>query len=67
VPDHADSTAAGTEVMTDLAGRARFRDDERAPDTGVGPAPVVDMGAYEYQPLVRTTIGSPRPGGTVAR
>ncbi len=33
----------------DLAGVPRFVDDPATPDTGVGPPPVVDMGAYEYQ------------------
>jgi hypothetical protein len=31
----------------DLAGAARFTDDPMAPDTGLGAAPLVDMGAYE--------------------
>ncbi len=39
---------AGTTL--DLAGRPRFRDNPGTPDTGVGPAPVVDMGAYEFVP-----------------
>ncbi|MCK6476684.1 MAG: right-handed parallel beta-helix repeat-containing protein [Phycisphaerales bacterium] len=37
---------AGT--ATDLTGNARRADDPAKPDTGVGPAPVVDMGAHEY-------------------
>ncbi len=37
--------AAG--LTTDLAGGARFRDAPNVADTGVGPAPIVDMGAYE--------------------
>lgn len=32
----------------DLAGLPRFIDIVAAPDTGAGPAPVVDMGAYEH-------------------
>jgi len=32
----------------DLAGGARRLDDPQTPDTGAGPAPVVDMGAYEF-------------------
>jgi hypothetical protein len=50
-------------MMTDLRGRPRFRDDERTPDTGIGPAPVVDIGAFEYQPRQRTVSGPPRPAG----
>ncbi|HUS14283.1 MAG TPA: LamG domain-containing protein [Chloroflexia bacterium] len=34
---------------TDLAGQPRFVDVAGAPDTGVGPAPIVDMGAFEFQ------------------
>jgi uncharacterized repeat protein (TIGR01451 family) len=33
----------------DLDGNNRFTDVTTTPDTGVGPAPVVDMGAYEAQ------------------
>ena len=63
--DAGDNTAVGVGVITDLTGRPRFRDDERTPDTGIGPAPVVDMGAYEFQPCLRSVVGPPRPGGTV--
>ena len=34
-------------MMTDLDGAIRFADDPAALDTGLGAAPVVDMGAYE--------------------
>lgn len=34
-------------VTTDVAGNPRFVDALSYPDTGVGPAPIVDMGAYE--------------------
>lgn len=34
---------------TDLARRPRLTDDPHTPDRGRGPAPVVDVGAYEYQ------------------
>jgi len=37
-------------VTLDLAGAPRFRDDPATPDTGVGTPPIVDMGAYEFQP-----------------
>ncbi len=59
--DAADNGAVGAGVFRDLAGRPRFRDDERTPDTGIGPAPVVDMGAYEFQPRLRRAEGPPRP------
>jgi len=34
-------------IEEDIAGEARFQDDPTVPDTGAGPAPVVDLGAYE--------------------
>ena len=41
------AAAAGLEL--DLAGLPRFVDDPSTPDTGLGTAPIVDMGAYEFQ------------------
>ncbi len=35
----------------DLARNSRFVDDPDTPDTGVGAPPIVDMGAYEFDPL----------------
>jgi len=37
-------------VLTDLAGLPRFVDDPATSDTGEGPPPIVDMGAYEFAP-----------------
>ncbi len=34
----------------DYAGQPRVVDDRFTPDTGLGTAPIVDMGAYEFQP-----------------
>lgn len=51
----------------DGAGCARFVDDPASSDAGVGPAPIVDMGAHEFQiqtlaaDLVALSIGA---GGT---
>ena len=42
------SIPAGT--TTDRAGAPRLRDDPSTVDTGAGTAPIVDMGAFEYQP-----------------
>ncbi len=51
--DSGDNTVVPVGILTDLAGDPRFVDDPSTTDTGVGPAPVVDMGAYEFQaPLV---------------
>ncbi len=36
-------------VLTDLAGENRFVNDPATADTGSGSAPLVDMGAYEFQ------------------
>lgn len=36
----------------DLDGRPRTIDDEDTPDTGIGPAPIVDRGAYEYELVI---------------
>lgn len=47
--DAGDNTAVPAGFVTDLAGRPRFVDDPDTADTGVGPAPVVDMGALEFQ------------------
>jgi hypothetical protein len=65
--DAADNGALGSGILFDLSGRPRFRDDERTPDTGIGPGPVVDMGAHEFQPKLRRTAGPPRPRGTLIR
>ncbi len=46
--DAGDNTASGLSgITTDFAGNARFVDVIGAADTGVGTAPIVDMGAYE--------------------
>jgi len=48
--DAGDNGAVPAEVLTDLAGVLRFFDDPATPDTGLGAAPIVDMGVYEYVP-----------------
>lgn len=47
--DAGDSSSVPSGVSTDLDGNPRFHDDPGTPDTGRGPAPIVDMGAYEFQ------------------
>lgn len=37
-------------IPFDRSGGLRFWDDPATPDTGHGDAPIVDMGAYEFQP-----------------
>ena len=41
----------------DLRGAPRFLDDPLTPDTGIGPAPIVDMGAYEFYRRIRDARG----------
>ena len=50
--DAADNTAVPIDVTTDLDGNPRFVDDPDTKDTGVGDPPIVDMGAYEFQPVL---------------
>ena len=40
----------GEEIPIDLAGNPRRIDDPLAPDTGLGTAPIVDLGALERVP-----------------
>jgi hypothetical protein len=47
--DAGNSRAVPAGVLTDLAGSARFADDQATPDSGAGDAPIVDMGAFELQ------------------
>ena len=47
--DAADNTAWPMFITQDLDGNPRFVDDPLTPDTGVGPAPVADMGPFEVQ------------------
>ncbi len=51
VIDAGDNTALLDSVLTDLAGNARFADDPDTPDSGNGRPPIVDMGAFEFQPI----------------
>ena len=48
------SLPAGT--TTDLDGQPRLADDPAAPDSGLGTAPIVDMGAYEVQNTLYTVF-----------
>ncbi len=47
--DAGDNTGLPPFVNLDLAGMARFVDDPSTPDSGVGPGPIVDRGAYEFE------------------
>lgn len=47
--DAGDSTALPESSTLDLDGSSRYADDPGAADSGIGPAPVIDIGAYERQ------------------
>ncbi|UCD74469.1 MAG: right-handed parallel beta-helix repeat-containing protein [Phycisphaerales bacterium] len=49
--DAGDNTAVPGDITTDLDGNPRFVDDPNTVDTGFGDPPIVDMGAYEFQPV----------------
>jgi hypothetical protein len=59
--DAGDNTAPGlVGVTTDLGGKPRFYDVPGIADTGLGPAPVIDMGAYEKQANDAPSAGNDR-------
>jgi hypothetical protein len=47
--DAASNPAVPRDVTEDLDGNPRFQDDPATIDTGLGRAPIVDMGAFEFQ------------------
>jgi hypothetical protein len=47
--DAASNPAVPRDVTVDLDGNPRFVDDPATIDTGLGRAPIVDMGAFEFQ------------------
>lgn len=46
--DAGNNTLVPSGITLDLLGAPRFADDPNTADTGVGPAPVVDLGAVEF-------------------
>ena len=67
--DSGDNSAVPAGVLTDINGDQRFQDDPATVDTGIGAAPIVDMGAYEVggttpvnQPPVAMPSASPLSG-----
>ena len=48
--DSGDNNAVPAGLMLDIDGLSRIADDPNTPDTGMGTAPYVDMGAYEFTP-----------------
>ncbi len=69
--DSANNTTVGTDLIDldddgdtvesiplDLDDRPRFEDDPGTIDTGIGPAPVADMGAFEFDPGQRLLVST---------
>ncbi len=50
--DAGNNAAVPPGILTDLAGQPRFADDPATPDSGPGTPPIVDRGAYEFQPCL---------------
>ncbi len=50
--DSGNNAAVPAGITTDLAGQPRFADDPATPDAGLGIPPIVDRGAYEFQPCL---------------
>jgi hypothetical protein len=63
--DAGDNAAVPPGHDTDLDGNPRFVDDPATVDTGNGDPPIVDMGAYEYQPPACPCDCADPPDGTV--
>ena len=63
--DAADNTFLPVNVTTDLAGNPRFLDDPGTADTGVGSAPIADMGAYEFMPAAPDCPGDINGDGVI--
>jgi hypothetical protein len=56
--DAGDNWVVPPGTTEDLGGNARFVDDPDTDDTGLGDPPIVDMGAFEFQPCVADLDGS---------
>ena len=54
--DAGNNGAIEPSVKVDLAGGPRFLDDPNTADRGIGAAPVVDIGAFEFQPPPRRRV-----------
>lgn len=56
--DAGENNSVPEDVHGDRDDHARFADDPNTKDTGVGSAPIVDLGAYEYASLLLPTATS---------
>jgi hypothetical protein len=57
--DAGNNSAVPSGIASDLAGNRRFADVPTVADTGVGQAPIVDLGAYEAVPELDADAGGP--------
>ena len=60
--DAGDNDAVPVGVTMNMDGTQRFLDDLSTADTGNGTAPIVDMGAYEYDPYIYVDASAPAAG-----
>jgi hypothetical protein len=63
--DTGDNSAVPSDLLLDLDANPRFVDDPNTADAGQGIAPIVDLGAYEFQADRRPRVFSKRKAGTV--
>ncbi len=54
--DAGNNSAVPSAVLSDISGDLRFQDDPATADSGVGVAPIVDMGAYEVSGIAGDNI-----------
>ncbi len=59
VADAGSNTALPSGLVTDAGGASRVQDIPTTTDTGLGTAPIVDIGAYEATPLLAASAGGP--------
>lgn len=59
VVDAGDNLFAPIGMTADVAGNARFQDILTTPDTGLGAAPIIDLGAYEAIPQTMAEASGP--------
>lgn len=63
--DAADNTQLPAFITLDFAANPRFVDDPGTVDTGIGTAPIADLGAYEFQPSGTNCPADVNGDGTV--
>lgn len=64
--DAGSNSRAAAGIVKDLRGMPRFLNDPSKPDTGVGPGPIIDMGAFEALPRVSGEVRLLPPASAAA-